>query len=154
MIDICKLQVVFGFIQSTLYIYIYSLDKLIHPRGFIYHLCVTASKRCPSIGFLSRADTEIGVFRRVAPTTRLRLEFPRETGQEHRSVWGPSTAGHSASTQLQVTYPHARAHAHMHTPLAAQGTSCLLVGALLLHMVPINSSILPAPETHPQGTLP
>ena len=26
------------------------------------------------------ADTEIGVFRRVAPTTRLRLEFPRETG--------------------------------------------------------------------------
>ena len=25
-------------------------------------------------------DIEIGVFRRVAPTTRLRLEFPRETG--------------------------------------------------------------------------
>ena len=32
------------------------------------------------VGFLSRADREIGVFRRVAPTTRLRLEFPRETG--------------------------------------------------------------------------
>ena len=38
MTDICKLQVVSGFIQSTLYVY--SLDKLIHPRGFIYHLYV------------------------------------------------------------------------------------------------------------------
>ena len=38
MTDICKLQVVFGFIQSALYVY--SLDKLIHPRGFIYHLYV------------------------------------------------------------------------------------------------------------------
>ena len=37
------------------------------------------SKRCPGIGFLSRADREIGVFRHVAPPTRLRLEFPRET---------------------------------------------------------------------------
>ena len=38
------------------------------------------SKRCPVIGFLSRADGEIGVFRNVAPPTRLRLEFLRETG--------------------------------------------------------------------------
>ena len=29
---------------------------------------------------LSRADREIGVFPHVAPPTRLRLEFPRETG--------------------------------------------------------------------------
>ena len=37
------------------------------------------SKRCPSIGFLSRADRKIGVFRHVAPPKRLCLEFPRET---------------------------------------------------------------------------
>ena len=37
------------------------------------------SKRCPGIGFLLRADREIGVFPHVAPPTRLRLEFPRET---------------------------------------------------------------------------
>ena len=36
-------------------------------------------KRCPGIGFLSRADREIGVFRNVAPPTRLCLEFLRET---------------------------------------------------------------------------
>ena len=38
------------------------------------------SKRCPGIGFLSRADGEIGVVRHVAPPTRLRLELPRENG--------------------------------------------------------------------------
>ena len=38
------------------------------------------SKRCPGIGFFSRADREIGVFQHVAPPTRLRLELPRETG--------------------------------------------------------------------------
>ena len=38
------------------------------------------SKRCPGIGFLSRADWEIGVVRHVAPPTRLRLELPRENG--------------------------------------------------------------------------
>ena len=38
------------------------------------------SKRCPGIGFLSRGDWEIGVFRNVAPPTRLHLEFLRETG--------------------------------------------------------------------------
>ena len=37
------------------------------------------SKRCPGIGFLSRADRQIGVFQHVAPPTRLHLEFPRET---------------------------------------------------------------------------
>ena len=37
------------------------------------------SKRCPGIGFFSRADHEIGVFQHVAPPTRLHLEFPRET---------------------------------------------------------------------------
>ena len=38
------------------------------------------SKRCLGIGFSSSADREIGVFQHVAPPTRLRLEFPRETG--------------------------------------------------------------------------
>ena len=38
------------------------------------------SKRCPGIGFLSRADREIIVFWHVAPPTRLCLEFRRETG--------------------------------------------------------------------------
>ena len=38
------------------------------------------SKRCPGIGISSSADREIGVFQHVAPPTRLRLEFPRETG--------------------------------------------------------------------------
>ena len=38
------------------------------------------SKGCPGIGFLSRADRAIGVFRHVAPPTRLRLELPHETG--------------------------------------------------------------------------
>ena len=37
------------------------------------------SKRRAGIGFFSRADREIGVFRHVAPPTRLRLELPRET---------------------------------------------------------------------------
>ena len=54
--------------------------------GLSVPLCVPTSstgfrsKRCPGIGILSRADWEIGVFRKVAPPTRLRLEFPRETG--------------------------------------------------------------------------
>ena len=38
------------------------------------------SKRCPGIGFLSRADRDIGVLWNVLPTTRLCLEFLRETG--------------------------------------------------------------------------
>ena len=38
------------------------------------------SKRCLGIGFLLRADREIGVFPHVAPPTRLHLEFPSETG--------------------------------------------------------------------------
>ena len=37
-------------------------------------------KKCPGIGFLSRADREIGVFRNVAPPTRLHLQFLCETG--------------------------------------------------------------------------
>ena len=32
------------------------------------------------MGFLSRTDREIRVFQKVTPHTRLRLEFPRETG--------------------------------------------------------------------------
>ena len=39
-----------------------------------------SSKRCLGIGFLSKVDHGIGVFQHVAPLTRLRLEFPRETG--------------------------------------------------------------------------
>ena len=38
------------------------------------------SKKCPGIGFLSRADREIGVFQNVAPPTRLHLQFLCETG--------------------------------------------------------------------------
>ena len=38
------------------------------------------SKRFPGIGFFSRAYRKIGVFQHVVPPTRLRLEFPRETG--------------------------------------------------------------------------
>ena len=37
-------------------------------------------KSCPCIRFLSRADRGIRGFWKVAPPTRLRLEFPRETG--------------------------------------------------------------------------
>ena len=35
--------------------------------------------RCAGIRFFSRVDREIGVFRHVAPPTRLRLELPHET---------------------------------------------------------------------------
>ena len=38
------------------------------------------SKRFLGIGFFSRAYRKIGVFQHVVPPTRLRLEFPRETG--------------------------------------------------------------------------
>ena len=38
------------------------------------------SKRCLGMGFLSRADQDIGVLWNVAPPTRLRLEFLRATG--------------------------------------------------------------------------
>ena len=37
-------------------------------------------KRCPGIGFFSRVGPENGVFPHVTPPTRLRLEFPHETG--------------------------------------------------------------------------
>ena len=37
-------------------------------------------KEVTGIGILSIADQEIGVFQHVAQHTRLRLEFPRETG--------------------------------------------------------------------------
>ena len=37
-------------------------------------------KRFLGIGFLSRVDREIGVFRHVSPSTWLCLEYPRETG--------------------------------------------------------------------------
>ena len=37
-------------------------------------------KRCLGIGFLSRADRGIGVFQHVVWPSRLRLEFPCETG--------------------------------------------------------------------------
>ena len=37
-------------------------------------------KKCPAIGSLSRADWEIGAFRKMAQPTRLHLEFPRDTG--------------------------------------------------------------------------
>ena len=57
-----------------------TMQEGVRPLRFVPSSTGLPSKRCPSIGFLSRADREIGVFRRVAPTTRLRLEFPRETG--------------------------------------------------------------------------
>ena len=37
-------------------------------------------KRCPGIGLLSRADGEIGIFRKVVLPTRIRLKLPRQTG--------------------------------------------------------------------------
>ena len=49
-------------------------------------------KRCLCIGFLSRADREIGVFWNVAPHTRLRLAFHHETGLILRcagKAWDP-----------------------------------------------------------------
>ena len=54
--------------------------------GVSVTLCIVTSftglhsKRCPGIGFLSRADREIGVFGNVAPPMTLRLEFFHETG--------------------------------------------------------------------------
>ena len=54
--------------------------------GVSVTLCIVTSftglhsKRCPGIGFLSRADQEIGVFGNVAPPMTLRLEFLHETG--------------------------------------------------------------------------
>ena len=54
--------------------------------GVSVPLCVVPSttglpsKRCPGIGFFSRADREIGVLWHVTPPTSLRLEYPRETG--------------------------------------------------------------------------
>ena len=39
-----------------------------------------AFEEVSGIGFLSRAGREIGVFQHVAAPTRLRLEFPHETG--------------------------------------------------------------------------
>ena len=50
------------------------------PLRFLPSYTGLPSKRYPAFRFLSRADQEIRVFRRVAPTTRLHLEFPRETG--------------------------------------------------------------------------
>ena len=62
------------------------------------------SKSCPGIGFLSRADREIGVFRYVAPPTRLRLDFPRETGLILRFA---GTSGNPFQTK-QVNRPSCR----------------------------------------------
>ena len=66
-----------------------TMQEGVRPLRFVPSSTGLPSKRCPSIGFLSRADREIGVFRRVAPTTRLRLEFPRETGLILRCVGAP-----------------------------------------------------------------
>ena len=38
------------------------------------------AKRFPGIRFFSRAYRKIGVFQHVVPPTRLRLEFPWDTG--------------------------------------------------------------------------
>ena len=57
-----------------------TMQEGVRPLRFVPSSTGLPSKRCPSIGFLSRADREIGVFRRVAPPTTLCLEFTRETG--------------------------------------------------------------------------
>ena len=57
-----------------------------------------------AIGFLSRADQEIGVFWNAAPHTRLRLEFPRETGLMLRCPW---KVGKAFQTK-QVNRPYCR----------------------------------------------
>ena len=62
------------------------------------------SKRCPGIGFLLRADQEIGVFWNAAPHTRLHLEFPRETGLMLRCPW---KVGKAFQTK-QVNRPYCR----------------------------------------------
>ena len=62
------------------------------------------SKWCAGIGFLSRADQEIGVFWNAAPHTRLRLEFPRETGLMLRCPW---KVGKAFQTK-QVNRPYCR----------------------------------------------
>ena len=59
------------------------------------------SKGCPGIGFLSRADGTIGVFRHVAPSTRLRLEFLREKGLILRCAG----MGGTPSRQSRGIYP-------------------------------------------------
>ena len=46
-----------------------------------------SSKRCPGIGFLSRAYGEIGVLRNVEPATRPLLECRHETGLILRCDW-------------------------------------------------------------------
>jgi len=62
------------------------------------------SKWCAGIGFLLRADQEIGVFWNAAPHTRLRLEFPRETGLMLRCPW---KVGKAFQTK-QVNRPYCR----------------------------------------------
>ena len=62
------------------------------------------SKWCAGIGFFSRADQEIGVFWNAAPHTRLRLEFPRETGLMLRCPW---KVGKAFQTK-QVNRPYCR----------------------------------------------
>ena len=57
------------------------------PLGVVPSSTGFPSKWCAGIGFLSRADREIGVFWNAAPHTRLRLEFPRETGLMLRCPW-------------------------------------------------------------------
>ena len=63
-----------------------------------------SSKRCPGIRILSRADREIGVFWNAAPHTRLRREFPRETGLMVRCPW---KVGKAFQTK-QVNRPYCR----------------------------------------------
>ena len=54
--------------------------------------------------FLSRADREIAVFRHVAPPSRLRLEFPRETASsEVRGEGREPFADKAGELTLEIT---------------------------------------------------
>ena len=50
------------------------------PLGVMTSFTGLHPKRCPCMGFLSKADRDTRVLWNVAPTTRPRLEFLRETG--------------------------------------------------------------------------
>lgn len=68
----------------------------------------------------------------------------------------PSSRSHTHMCVHTHTCTHARAHPCAHTPCSSGNFSFAgwSTSGLRPHMVPIDSSILPAPDTHPQATLP
>ena len=102
------------------------------------------SKKCPGIGFFSRAYQKIGVFQHVVPPTRLRLEFPRETGLI-LNFYHPVLLllCHEVSIGVWLL-----------RPLLGWGTSSQEEGSLDLHLPDpsyLNPTCLPHPQRTPQG---